>query len=100
MEVLRPAHAATRSTGTGWPRRSPRPAGWWSIDDSNRTCGIAAEILATAAEEMHLDAPPRRVTRPDVAVLPFALELELRALPSRDRLEAAVRGLVREEVCS
>ena len=42
------------------------------VDDSNRTCGIAGEILATAAEEMHLIAPPRRVTRPDGAVLGFA----------------------------
>jgi transketolase-like protein len=34
------------------------------VDDSNRTCGIGGEILATAAEEMHLIAPPKRITRP------------------------------------
>ena len=41
------------------------------IDDSNRSCGMAGEIVATAAEEMRLVAPPRRITRPDGAVLGF-----------------------------
>jgi pyruvate dehydrogenase E1 component beta subunit len=68
-------------------------------DDSNRSCGFAAEILATAAEEMGLVAPPRRVTRADVTIS-FAVDLELRALPGRDRLEGAIRGVVREEVRS
>lgn len=68
-------------------------------DDSNRSCGFAAELLATAAEELDLVAPPRRVTRADVPIS-FAVELELRALPSRERLEAAIRGLVHEEVRS
>jgi pyruvate dehydrogenase E1 component beta subunit len=66
-------------------------------DDSNRSCGFAAEILATAAEEMDLAAPPRRVTRADVTIS-FAVDLELRALPSRSRLEAAIRELVQAEV--
>jgi acetoin:2,6-dichlorophenolindophenol oxidoreductase subunit beta len=69
------------------------------FDDSNRSCGLAAEILATAAEEMNLVAPPRRVTRADVPIS-FAVELELRALPGRDELEAALRALVEEEVRS
>jgi pyruvate dehydrogenase E1 component beta subunit len=66
------------------------------FDDANRSCGLAAEILATAAEEMPLATPPRRVTRADVPIS-FAVELELAALPSRDRLAAAVRDVVREE---
>jgi pyruvate dehydrogenase E1 component beta subunit len=66
-------------------------------DDSNRTCGLAAEVVATVAEEMPLTVPPRRVTRADVPIS-FAVELELAALPSRERLEAAVRSVVREEV--
>jgi pyruvate/2-oxoglutarate/acetoin dehydrogenase E1 component len=66
-------------------------------DDANRTCGLAAEIIATAAEEMPLLAPPKRVTRADVPI-PFAVELELAALPSREQLAAAVRHVVREEV--
>jgi pyruvate dehydrogenase E1 component beta subunit len=66
-------------------------------DDANRTCGLAAEVAATAAEEMPLVAAPKRVTRADVPI-PFAVELELAALPSRAQLEAAVRSVVREEV--
>ena len=42
------------------------------IDDSNRSCGIGAEVLATAAEEMRLIAPPKRITRPDGAILGFS----------------------------
>lgn len=61
------------------------------IDDSNRTCGIAGEILATAAEEMRLTVPPKRVTRPDGAVLPFASELDLAVQPQQDQLLTAVQ---------
>ncbi|MEU7825125.1 transketolase C-terminal domain-containing protein [Catellatospora sp. NPDC049133] len=61
------------------------------IDDSNRMCGIAGEILATAAEEMRLTAPPKRVTRPDGAVLPFASELDLAVQPQQDQLLTAVQ---------
>lgn len=64
------------------------------VDDSNRSCGIGAEILATAAEEMRLTAPPRRVTRPDGAVLPFARELDLACQPTRAQLRAAVEKTV------
>ncbi|HEY2791541.1 MAG TPA: transketolase C-terminal domain-containing protein [Micromonosporaceae bacterium] len=60
------------------------------IDDSNRSCGIGGEILATASERMRLIAPPRRVTRPDGAVLPFALGLDLAVQPSEAQLIAAV----------
>ncbi len=65
-------------------------------DDANRSCGFAAEIVATAAEELPLVAPPRRVTRAD-AIVPFAVELERAVLPSRAQLAAAVRSLLREE---
>lgn len=64
------------------------------VDDSNRSCGIGAEIVATAAEEMRLVAPPRRVTRPDGAVLPFARELDLACQPTRSQLRAAVEKSV------
>jgi pyruvate/2-oxoglutarate/acetoin dehydrogenase E1 component len=59
------------------------------FDDANRTCGFAAEVAATAAEEMRLVAPPRRITRAD-APIPFAVELERALLPSRQLLVAAV----------
>jgi pyruvate dehydrogenase E1 component beta subunit len=61
------------------------------VDDSNRFAGLGAEILATAAEQMRLVAPPRRVCRPDGAVLPFALELDRALQPDRDQLTAAIR---------
>jgi len=65
------------------------------IDDSNRSCGIGAEILATAAEEMRLVAPPRRISRPDGAVLPFARALDLAVQPSREQLRGAIEAVVK-----
>ncbi len=66
-------------------------------DDANRSGGFAAEILATVAEEMPLATPPKRVTRADVPIA-FAVELELAALPSRDRLRSAVLAVMKQEV--
>jgi acetoin:2,6-dichlorophenolindophenol oxidoreductase subunit beta len=63
------------------------------VDDSNRSCGLAGEILATAAEEMRLLTAPQRVTRPDGAVLPFALELDQAVQPSQAQLTAAIRNV-------
>jgi len=65
------------------------------FDDSNRSCGFAAEVIATAAEELRLAARPRRVTRAD-APIAFAVELERAVLPSRAQLAAAVRAVVQE----
>ena len=65
------------------------------IDDSNRTCGMAAEILATATEEMHLVAPPRRITRPDGAILGSVPELDLALQPSRQLLADTVLKVVK-----
>lgn len=65
------------------------------VDDSNRSCGIGGEILATAAEEMRLVAPPKRVTRPDGAVLPFASALDVAVQPSREQLLTAVQQVVK-----
>jgi acetoin:2,6-dichlorophenolindophenol oxidoreductase subunit beta len=64
------------------------------IDDSNRSCGMSAEILATAAEEMRLVTPPRRITRPDGAILGFAPDLDLVLQPSRQQLTTAIRRVV------
>jgi pyruvate dehydrogenase E1 component beta subunit len=65
------------------------------VDDSNRFCGFGAEIAATAAEEMRLIAPPRRVGRPEGAVLPFALALDQAVQPNRDQLSAAIRAVMK-----
>ena len=65
------------------------------IDDSNRSCGIGGEVLATAAEEMRLIAPPRRITRPDGAVLPFAPLLDRALQPGREQLRHALRAVMK-----
>ncbi|MCF0095188.1 alpha-ketoacid dehydrogenase subunit beta [Micromonospora sp. MH99] len=60
------------------------------LDDANRSCGIAAEIIASVVERVRLLAPPRRVTRPDGAVLPFAPALDRAVQPSREQLATAI----------
>jgi pyruvate dehydrogenase E1 component beta subunit len=66
------------------------------VDDSNRSCGIAGEIIATVVERVRLAAPPRRVTRPDGAVLPFAPALDRAVQPGREQLAAAIRLTVKD----
>ncbi|MBE1575832.1 alpha-ketoacid dehydrogenase subunit beta [Amycolatopsis roodepoortensis] len=65
------------------------------IDDSNRMCGLGAEIVATAAEEFDLVAPPRRVCRPDGTVIPYALALDKALVPGAAELTAAVDAALR-----
>ncbi|GAA1256108.1 alpha-ketoacid dehydrogenase subunit beta [Kitasatospora nipponensis] len=64
------------------------------LDDANRSCGFAAEVLASAVEAVPLLAPPRRVTRPDGTVLPFALDLDRALQPGRDQLLDAIRSVM------
>lgn len=66
------------------------------LDDSNRSNGMAAEIIASVTERLVLAAPPRRVTRPDGAVLPFAAELDAAVQPSHDQLVAAIDDVMEE----
>jgi len=63
------------------------------FDDSNRTCGFAAELAALFADQAWeaLRAPVRRITRADVPV-PFSGPLESYVLPSRERLLDACRA--------
>ena len=65
------------------------------FDDSNRTCGFAAELAAIVADEAWdaLRAPIKRITRADVPV-PFSPPLEGYVLPGRDRLLAECRALL------
>lgn len=67
------------------------------FDDSNRTSGFAAEVAAFAAEELHgtLRAPIVRVTRADVPIS-YSLPLEAWALPTGDRLQAAIIRTMRD----
>lgn len=66
------------------------------IDDSNRSCGIGAEILATVGERVRLTARPRRVTRPEGAVLPFAQSLDRALQPSREQLVTAIHHVLKD----
>lgn len=66
------------------------------IDDSNRSCGIGAEILATASEWFGLPVAPARVTRPDGAVLPYAAELDQAVQPSRAQLVSAIQKVLKD----
>ncbi|KUM74542.1 alpha-ketoacid dehydrogenase subunit beta [Streptomyces curacoi] len=65
------------------------------IDDANRMCGFGGEVLATAAEQFDLTARPRRVTRPDGAVIPYALVLDQALLPDAAQLTDAIRAVLK-----
>lgn len=65
------------------------------VDDSNRSCGIGAEIVSTVVERLPLAALPARVTRPDGAVLPFALELDRAVQPNRAQLVMAIEEVLK-----
>jgi acetoin:2,6-dichlorophenolindophenol oxidoreductase subunit beta len=51
--------------------------------------------LAVAAEELGLAGPPRRVTRPDGAALPFALNPDVAVQPGQDQLRTAIQVAVK-----
>ncbi|MCC6222962.1 MAG: alpha-ketoacid dehydrogenase subunit beta [Thermoleophilia bacterium] len=65
------------------------------VDECHRSCGVAAEIAAIVAEEAFdaLQAPPARVTVPDVPV-PFSRVLERELETSPERIAAAVRTVL------
>ena len=65
------------------------------FDDSNRTCGFAAEVSAVAAERWFslLKTPVVRVVRADVPV-PFSTVLDKLVLPRPEQLEAVIRAMV------
>jgi pyruvate/2-oxoglutarate/acetoin dehydrogenase E1 component len=63
------------------------------FDDSNRSCGLAGEIVATVLENLDLAARPVRITRADIPV-PFAPNLEAAMLPSRQLLIDAIRTTI------
>jgi pyruvate dehydrogenase E1 component beta subunit len=67
-----------------------------AADEGYTVCGVAAEILAIAAERAHgqLKAPPLRVARHMVPV-PFSPPLEAAAMPGAARIADACRRVVR-----
>ena len=64
-------------------------------DEGHRSCGAAAEIAATVAEEAiyYLKAPVKRVTSPDTPV-PFSPPLEQAFIPDEKYLVPAIRSLM------
>jgi pyruvate/2-oxoglutarate/acetoin dehydrogenase E1 component len=65
------------------------------VDEDYRSFGMSGEVVTTAVEGAfdYLDAPPVRVTTPDV-VIPYSRPLEQFTLPSADKIVAAVEQLV------
>ena len=61
-------------------------------DETNRSCGVASEIVAIVAEEgfASLKAPVVRVTRPDVPI-PASAPLEAFLTPTAEKIAAGVR---------
>jgi acetoin:2,6-dichlorophenolindophenol oxidoreductase subunit beta len=64
-------------------------------DETHRSCGVASEIAAIAAEEAFasLKAPVLRVSRPDVPT-PFSRPLEDAITPTAEMIVAAVRQVM------
>ena len=68
------------------------------VDEASPRCNLATDISALVAQEAFdsLRAPIRMVSPPHVPV-PFAPNLEDLYIPSAERVEAAVRSVVRHE---
>lgn len=65
------------------------------VHEAWRTCGYGAEIVAFVAEQVFhlLDAPPVRVTAPDVPI-PFAPSLEAAYRPSVGKIKRELLNLI------
>jgi pyruvate dehydrogenase E1 component beta subunit len=65
-----------------------------TVEEAWPICSIGSEICASVAMEAfdHLDAPPLKVTGADVP-MPYAANLETLALPSVERVIAAVKSV-------
>ena len=65
-----------------------------SLEEGWGPMGVGAEVVARVVEHAfdYLDAPPLRVHQEDVP-LPYAANLEILALPSLDKVIAAVKGV-------
>lgn len=68
------------------------------FDDSNITCGFAAEVSAVISEECfkYLKGPIIRVARPDVPI-PFSPPMEKFVLPDGEKLKKAVLELISDK---
>jgi acetoin:2,6-dichlorophenolindophenol oxidoreductase subunit beta len=66
------------------------------VDEDYRSFGLSGEVVATITDTDPglLKAPVKRVAYPDVPV-PYARVLEYEALPTRDKIEAAIAAVLR-----
>ncbi len=66
------------------------------VDEDYRSFGMTGEVIATAIEGAFdsLDAPPARLAYPDVPI-PYSRPLEQFCLPSREKIAAGARQLVK-----
>lgn len=64
------------------------------VDATNRTCGVAGEIAARISDQAfwHLDAPVKRVTRPDIPVS-YSPPEEHYVVPDGERITQAIRDV-------
>jgi len=65
------------------------------VDEANPLCGTASEVIGSVAIEAlgALKCPPRKLTAPHTPV-PAAMNLEELYIPSRQRIETAIRELM------
>jgi pyruvate dehydrogenase E1 component beta subunit len=65
------------------------------VDEDYRSFGMSGEVVATITDKdpSMLKAPVQRVCYPDVPV-PYARVLEYEALPTRDKIEAAIAAVL------
>jgi pyruvate dehydrogenase E1 component beta subunit len=66
------------------------------VDEDYKSFGLSGEIVATIADKdpRLLKAPVQRIAYPDVPV-PYARVLEYEALPTRDKIEAAIMAVMK-----
>lgn len=90
LRVLRPLDMETVTASVARCRRCV------IVDEGWKSGSLSAEIVARLVETAfyELDAPIARVCSAEVPI-PYAAHLEQAALPSAERITAAVRGLVR-----
>lgn len=89
---IRTVYPLDRSTLVESARKTGRVV---VVDDSNQSCGFAAEVIASIVTATSLLAAPARVTRAD-AVIPFSPLLERELLPSEQSVIDAIRRVATE----
>lgn len=89
LRCLRPLDVAAIATSVRRTRRA------LVVDESWKTCGLAAEVMALLVEQafFDLDAPPARVCSAEVP-MPYARHLEDAALPHAARIVEAALALM------